>query len=475
MRKPYLIKRLLLMVAVMALTLPVAAQDYEEDERAALLTKQYDELIDYWGGDNVIVKKNGKMGVVNADNKLFIPLQYDSIQKLEHLYYVWQDKKIGLLSSTGSTIIPIKYALLQAFGTNEKYYFVAIQGDIECLDQTAGDFEACGVTCGILDSIGHVAIPFSHNFLVPLETLGDDADDDDDFHYLAKIDTKQEHIGVIDMAGQEVLPMVYEDLYTKICYGNLIVSKDSKYGVINMKGEEIIPLQYDKAAFDGYGKALALGKIIGETDDEEQYQYGFWDLEGHQLSDMVFSDVEANIFGYILQIDGKTYYTMSFNEGLTPFFNNDEDEESIVEESSLFGYLDRQGRVAIKPQFSSAEPFSDGLAAVGLPNDDGNGELYGYIDTSGKMVVPAIYSVVAPFVAGLGVVTTTDGEVIVIDKQGNHIMDVPGYDAEIIVDDNGLGLTLIKVTGYDDNVKYYDRTGKLIKMLVDGEYLYPRP
>jgi hypothetical protein len=473
MRKSYLIKRLLLMVAVMALTLPVAAQDYEEDERAALLTKQYDELIDYWGGDNVIVKKNGKMGVVNADNKLFIPLQYDSIQKLEHLYYVWQNDKMGLISSTGSTIIPIKYALLQTFGTNEKYYFVAIQGDIECLDQTAGDFEACGVTCGILDSIGRVVIPFSHNFLVPLETFGND--EDDDFHYLAKFNIKQQHIGVIDMAGQEVLPMVYDNLYTKICYGNLIVGKESKYGIINMKGEEIIPIQYDKTAFDGFSKALAFGKKIGETDGEEQYQYGFWDLEGHQLSDMVFSDVEANIFGYILQIDGKTYYTntMSFNEGFTPFYY--EDEESIVEESPSFGYLDRQGRVAIKPQFSSAEPFSDGLAGVGLPNDDGDGELYGYIDTSGKMVVPAIYSAVSPFVAGLGVVTTTDGEVIVIDKQGNRIMEVPGYDAEIIVDDNGLGLTLIKVTGYDDNVKFYDRTGKLIKMLVDGEYLYPRP
>jgi len=473
MRKSYLIKRLLLMVAVMALTLPVAAQDYEEDERAALLTKQYDELIDYWGGDNVIVKKNGKMGVVNADNKLFIPLQYDSIQKLEHLYYVWQNDKMGLISSTGSTIIPIKYALLQTFGTNEKYYFVAIQGDIECLDQTAGDFEACGVTCGILDSIGRVVIPFSHNFLVPLETFGND--EDDDFHYLAKFNIKQQHIGVIDMAGQEVLPMVYDNLYTKICYGNLIVGKESKYGIINMKGEEIIPIQYDKTAFDGFSKALAFGKKIGETDGEEQYQYGFWDLEGHQLSDMVFSDVEANIFGYILQIDGKTYYTntMSFNEGFTPFYY--EDEESIVEESPSFGYLDRQGRVAIKPQFSSAEPFSDGLAGVGLPNDDGDGELYGYIDTSGKMVVPAIYSAVSPFVAGLGVVTTTDGEVIVIDKQGNRIMEVPGYDAEIIVDDNGMGLTLIKVTGYDDNVKFYDRTGKLIKMLVDGEYLYPRP
>ena len=468
MRKPNLIKQLLLMVAVMTLALPVAAQDYEEDEREALLTKQYDELINYWGGDNVIVKKNGKMGVVNADNKLFIPLQYDSIQALEHSYYVWQNDKMGLISSTGSTIIPTQYALLQTFGSNEKYYFVAIDGDVECLEETNGNFVACGATCGILDSIGHVVIPFSDEMLVPLEELGNDIDNN--FHYLAKINLHQEHIGVIDMAGQEVLPVVYENLYTKICYGNLIVSKDSKYGVINIKGEEIIPLQYDEVAFDGYSNALALGKIIGETDGEEQYQYGFWDLEGHQLSDVVFSDVESDIFGYTLQIDGKTYLTMSYYEGLTPFYTYD--EESIVEESSLFGYLDRQGRVAIKQQFTSAEPFNDGLAVVGLPNGDGN-ELYGYIDTSGKMVVPAIYATASLFVAGHGIVKTTDGEVIVIDKQGNRIMDVPGYEAEIIVDENGQ--TLIKVTGYDDSVKFYDKTGKLFKALVDGEYLYTRP
>ena len=89
------------------------------------------------------------------------------------------------------------------------------------------------------------------------------------------------------------------------------------------------------------------------------------------------------------------------------------------------------------------------------------------------MVVPAIYSAVSPFVAGLGIVTTTDDEAIVIDKQSNRIMEVPGYGAGIIVDENGQ--TLIKVTGYDDNAKFYDTTGKLIKMLVDGQYLYPRP
>jgi len=186
---------------------------------------------------------------------------------------------------------------------------------------------------------------------------------------------------------------------------------------------------------------------------------------------MVFSDVEVNPFGYVLQIDGNTYYTLSFNEGLTPFYTYGEYDESSGEHLALFGYLDRQGRVAIAQQFSSAEPFSDGWAVVSLPND--TEERYGYIDTSGKMVLPAIYVEASAFVAGLGVVRTSDDQIIVIDKQGNCIMEVHGYGTEIIVDENGQ--TLIKVTGYDGNDRFYNTSRELVKMLVDGQYLYPRP
>jgi hypothetical protein len=46
------------------------------------------------------------------------------------------------------------------------------------------------------------------------------------------------------------------------------------------------------------------------------------------------------------------------------------------------GYIDRTGSVVIQPQFASAYPFSEGLAAVQAEKDG----LFGFIDTTGKMV-----------------------------------------------------------------------------------------
>lgn len=474
MRKLSFFKHLLLMMALVAIALPVAAQDYDEeeyvDERVQLLTKQYDELVDYWGGDDVIVKKNGKMGVVNADNKLFIPLQYDSIEQSGDRYFVWLDNLKGVISHSGSPIIPIKYGYLELFGSEEDYQYLAVQGDIDCLDRTDGDFEACGVTCGLLDSIGNVAVPFSHHLLVPMATIGDDSDKG--IHYLLKSDYKRQLVGVINTKGQEVLPLVFNGILPKLCYGNLIVNKDSKIGVIDIHGKEIIPIIYDKGDFDGFSPMLTLGTKTGESDGEDQYSYGFWDFEGHQLSDMVFSDVSSFFFGgYYVKLGDKSYFITCYSEGLTPFYSMIENDESY--ESSLYGYLDRHGKMVIPQQFSSAEAFSEGLAAVGVRNPATGEEYYGYIDTSGKMVIPAIYTDVSRFKNGLALVQTVDDKSFIIDKQGNCIKESKAYKTDFIVDENGQ--TLIKETGWDDSGRFYDLTGKLVKVQIDGEYLYPRP
>lgn len=472
MRKQSFFKQLLLMMALVAIALPVAAQDSdneEADEREVLLSKQYDELIDYWGGDDVIVKKNGKMGVVNADNKLFIPLQYDSIEQSGDRYYVWLDDLKGVISHSGSPIIPIKYGYLASFGLEDNYKYLAVQGDIECLDRTDGDFEACGVTCGVLDSIGNVVVPFSYYMLVPMESIGDDSDNE--IHYIVKTDYKRQLVGVIDTKGQEVLPLAYNGMHTKLCYGCFIVKKEDKIGLIDIHGNEIIPIIYDMGDFDDLHPMLALAKKTGESDGEDQYNCGFWDFEGHQLSDMVFSNVSSFFWGgYYVTLGDNSYIITCYSEGLTPFYNLIENDESY--ESSLYGYLDRQGKVAIPQQFSSAETFSEGLAAVGIKDPATEEEYYGYIDTSGKMVLPAIYSQVSQFKRGLAIVTT-DNETIVIDKQGNRIKEVQGFEAEIIVDENGQ--TLIKEIGWDDLAKFYDLTGKLVKIQIDGVDFYPHP
>lgn len=55
-----------------------------------------------------------------------------------------------------------------------------------------------------------------------------------------------------------------------------------------------------------------------------------------------------------------------------------------IRENDKWGYMDKDGNVVINPQFDDAGPFSEGLAAVRIGNDD-SGQ-YGYIDKAGKMV-----------------------------------------------------------------------------------------
>lgn len=81
----------------------------------------------------------------------------------------------------------------------------------------------------------------------------------------------------------------------------------------------------------------------------------------------------------------------SFHEGL-----------AIVREteSRLYGYLDRDGRIAIPARFAEAQRFSEGLAAVRDPVS----RRYGFIDTRGEFAVPATFEAAFPFSEGLAVV-----------------------------------------------------------------------
>ena len=54
-----------------------------------------------------------------------------------------------------------------------------------------------------------------------------------------------------------------------------------------------------------------------------------------------------------------------------------------------WGYIDAQGNVAIKPQFATARPFSEGLAAVQV--EENYVKKWGFIDRAGAFVIPAEY------------------------------------------------------------------------------------
>lgn len=91
-----------------------------------------------------------------------------------------------------------------------------------------------------------------------------------------------------------------------------------------------------------------------------------------------------------------------------------------VQTGEKWGYIDRSGRMVIRPRFQEAKYFSEGLASVKI-NDR-----WGYIDRKGKMVIPADFQEAGEFSEGLAAVKLA-GSWGYIDKAGNFVVQ-PQYE-----------------------------------------------
>ncbi len=80
-----------------------------------------------------------------------------------------------------------------------------------------------------------------------------------------------------------------------------------------------------------------------------------------------------------------------------------------------YGYIGRDGRIAIAPQFGSAQPFSEGLAAA-TPHRRA-AEPHGYIGKDGEWAIRPRFDAAFPFSEGLAVVEI-DGKQGFIDRTG---------------------------------------------------------
>ena len=76
-------------------------------------------------------------------------------------------------------------------------------------------------------------------------------------------------------------------------------------------------------------------------------------------------------------------------------------------------YIDEAGKFVITPQFDAARDFSEGLAAVGIGffGIHGDGEhKWGFVDKSGTMIITPQFQEVQNFSEGLAAVKNTQGK-----------------------------------------------------------------
>ncbi len=279
-----------------------------------------------------------------------------------------------------------------------------------------------------------------------------------DFHEGLCAVKKGDKWGFIDTAGNQVIDFVldfyninyeYPFFSSGLCMLNYSNKGYKALRYIDKKGKDVInnPNYIDGTPFvDGYAMV-----------NTKTRKFIYIDTKGIPIYPGISGNQET--FVSIKQV-------RPFRDGLAAYYDFGK---------RLYGFIDRKGMIKILPQFTEAENFSEGLAAVQkktstnemkwgfidktgkvvidyiFSNKPGNvsdgmilvtsaDNLKGYMNTGGQLVIDTKFADAFPFYQGMAfVLEWSKNYPIVIDKSGDKIRDLPVKEFGLIAPpDNGI-------------------------------------
>jgi hypothetical protein len=283
---------------------------------------------------------------------------------------------------------------------------------------------------GFIDRTGKVVIPLQF-------------DSANDFHEGLALVTSNRKKMFIDATGKTIITPQF-DIVDNFSEGlapvnigqkripNLgLISDPGKWGYLDRTGKLLIPLKFTHS--ENFSEGLA-----AVTDGDRG---GFIDHSGKMIFEVpldVTLGFHEGVVGVLLhgtvnyfdrtgkKLPISTEYgpkSNSFSEGLVP-----------ISVGGKWGFMDRTGKLVIDAKFEDAENFSAGLAPVKIHRDEtvwcpvdesgnrsGATMMWGYVDKTGKTVIPAVFNSAEPFSEGLAAVSKCD-QAYFIDKSGHTVI-----------------------------------------------------
>ena len=198
--------------------------------------------------------------------------------------------------------------------------------------------------------------------------------------------------GYVDKTGRVIVPSRYAKAKPfSEGFGAVQNASNGLWGYVNREGEEVIPCRY--------AEALSFLGGLGAVQDADSGLWGYVNQEGREVIPCRYDNA------------------FPFSDGLAGVAGKDG-----------FGFIDQTGRMTLsfRYEYASIQPFDEGLAAVSILFEKGDGQLqklYGFIDTTGELVVPVRYGEVGFFTEGFAPVRDADSGLWGhVDRNGKQVV-----------------------------------------------------
>ena len=281
--------------------------------------------------------------------------------------------------------------------------------------------------------------------------------------------------GFIDKTGEVVINPRF-DQAGPFYDGLARVSINNKYGYINKRGDLVVDFQFDHVTDflegqagvcvndESFSQGLRCGIINKEGEIKKELATDFLNISLQQgLTPFLDYDTKENKKGSgdwgfkdannKIVIPPQFEAAYGFSEGLAMVLNAD----------NKYGFIDETGKIIIEPQYEVCGSggngfFKEGLAIVATSSEEAGRGKCGVIDKEGNWVVKPTFKHVAPYSEGLAAVWIKDNDSDkwgFIDKKGNMVIE-PKFD---IVNNFHEGLA-----SFEDKGKYgfIDKTGEIV-------------
>lgn len=306
-------------------------------------------------------KENEKYGLIDFDGKKITKPIYEEIESLEYkegTIIVKQEGKYGLINIKGKQIIKPEYDDIKADG----YYTKQAQySDSGYIVQTKTQD---GYRYGYINKEGKILLNTEYNEIDRVT----DIEDEKNIYLLI---SKNGQYGIVKNK-KTIIECVYEEIEYNKTNKIFIVQKNTKQGVIDIEGNQILPIEYDYIY-------CAQNIITAKKDETTQ----IYDLNGNKQEEPQYESlIETSNENYIITIDNNEKFGVITKEGNTVIKNNYQyieyafDNFFIVTNNGKVGVLDNEGKQVINFSYDIIQKIKDKNAMQAIISNSNTIEIY---------------------------------------------------------------------------------------------------